>query len=126
MAKRAEDFTRKVMLAAWVRCKGRCEICGVVLVPGKFRDDHRIPCALGGLGTLENCVVQCIACDKPKTSADVSRIRKADRQRAAHIGAKRDAPTKIASRGFVPAGKDRSPKPKLPPRQMFKPIHKDI
>ena len=125
MTKR-QEFPRKIKLAAFARCKGRCQICSAVLVPGKFIYDHAMPDALGGQPTLENCVVQCVACDKPKTSADVSRIRKADRQRAAHIGAKRDAPTKIASRGFVPAGKDRSPKPKLPPRQMFRPIHKEI
>ena len=120
MTKRPEDFTRKVMLAAWVRCKGRCEICGVVLVPGKFRNDHRIPCALGGLGTLENCVVQCVACDKPKTSADVSRIRKADRQRAAHIGAKPAPHVKIKSAGFAKPDKpDRVAKQMPLRRHMF-------
>lgn len=82
------EFTRKVKALAFQRANGECEICTARLMPGKFRYDHRLPDALGGEPTLENCVVQCIACDKPKTADDVRRIRKADRQRAAHIGAK--------------------------------------
>jgi 5-methylcytosine-specific restriction endonuclease McrA len=82
------EFTRKTKAQGFERSGGKCEICGVRLMPGKFRFDHKLPCALGGDNSLENLVVQCVACDKPKTADDVRRIRKADRQKAVHIGAK--------------------------------------
>jgi len=83
------EFSRKVKAAAFLRSKGNCEGCGARLMPGKFIYDHRLPDALGGYPTLENCVVQCKACDAPKTAEDIGRIRKADRQFARHIGATR-------------------------------------
>lgn len=83
------EFPAKVKVAAFERAKGNCEVCGSRLTVGKFRYDHKLPDALGGDPTLENCVVQCLACDKPKTADDVRRIRKADRQRRHHIGIKK-------------------------------------
>lgn len=81
------DFSRKTKAQAFARSGGKCEICTARLMPGKVRYDHRIPDALGGEPTLENCVVQCITCDKPKTADDIRRIRKADRQRDKSTGA---------------------------------------
>ena len=83
------EFPAKVKVAAFERAKGNCQVCGARLTVGKFRYDHKLPDALGGEPTLENCVVQCLACDKPKTADDVRRIRKADRQRRNHIGVKK-------------------------------------
>lgn len=83
------EFPAKVKVAAFERAKGNCEVCGAHLTVGKFRYDHKLPDALGGEPTLENCVVQCLSCDKPKTADDVRRIRKADRQRRNHIGIKK-------------------------------------
>lgn len=103
------EFPNKVKKAAYQRANGYCEICGAVLTVGKFRYDHRLPDALGGEPTLENCVVQCLPCDKPKTAADVTRIRKADRQRYRHLGIRpksrlpgsKDSPFKIKLDGSV-------------------------
>ncbi|MEZ2410494.1 HNH endonuclease [Bosea sp. RCC_152_1] len=81
------EFSRKTRAQAFERSKGHCEACGAHLMPGKFRYDHILPDALGGEPTLENCKVQCVTCDAPKTAADVTRIRKADRQRDKHTGA---------------------------------------
>lgn len=50
--------------------------------------DHIVPDALTGLNDLDNCQVLCDWCDKKKTAKDVGQIRKADRQKAKHIGAK--------------------------------------
>lgn len=80
------EFPAKVKVAAFQRANGACEICGARLSVGKFRYDHQLPDALGGEPTLENCVVRCLPCDKPKTAADITRIRKSDRQRNAHLG----------------------------------------
>lgn len=94
------EFTRKTKAQGFERAGGKCEICGVRLTTGKFRYDHKLPCALGGDNSLENLVVQCVSCDTPKTADDIRRIRKADRQHAAHIGAK--AP----SRNPLPGGRN--------------------
>lgn len=92
------EFTAKVKYAAFERAAGHCEICTAFLMPGRFRYDHRIPDYLGGEPTLENCVVQCITCDKPKTAADQTTIAKVKRVRARHIGASE-------SRTPMPCGK---------------------
>jgi 5-methylcytosine-specific restriction protein A len=118
-----EEFTRKVKDAAHARADEQCEnkACGAPLTVGKFHYDHILPCALGGKPTLANCAVLCEACHKEKTAReDVPRIRKADRQRARHIGA--TIPKgRIANRGFPQREKTvRIPKVSLPPRALFK------
>jgi 5-methylcytosine-specific restriction enzyme A len=116
------EFTRKTKAQAFARSAGNCEVCGVRLSVGKFRYDHRLPDALGGEPTLENCVVQCDACDKPKTADDVRRIRKADRQRDRHTGALAK-PSSIRSAGFAPRPAQRKASAplmkQLPPRRGF-------
>ena len=97
------EFTRKTKAEGFARSGGNCEICTAKLMPGKFRYDHKLPCALGGDNSLANLVVQCTACDKPKTADDIKRIRKADRQRDYHTGAS-DKPSRIQSRGFSKSG----------------------
>jgi 5-methylcytosine-specific restriction endonuclease McrA len=87
--RRRHEFPKRVKLAAFERAGGRCERCTARLVPGKYRYDHRLPLALGGESTLANCVVQCLACDGPKTyRQDIPAIAKSGRQRARHVGAK--------------------------------------
>jgi 5-methylcytosine-specific restriction endonuclease McrA len=93
------EFTRVIKRAALARADGACELCGLPLCPGKYRYDHRLPDALGGEPILENCVVQCLACDKPKTAEDIGRIRKADRVRDRATGA-------LTSRRPMPCGKN--------------------
>ena len=86
MTSTRREFPAKVRLAAWDRCGGNCEVCTARLYPGKFRFDHVIPDAIGGEPTLENCRVQCSACDAPKTARDQTTIAKLKRIRAKHIG----------------------------------------
>jgi len=87
------EFPKSVKLAAFKRADGRCENCTAKLMPGKFRYNHRLPDALGGEPTLENCEVLCVSCDAPITyGRDIPMIAKADRLRAKHIGAKRKKP----------------------------------
>lgn len=93
--KERQEFTRKIKAQAFQRANGRCEICTARLVPGKFRYDHILPDALGGQPTLENCKVQCIACDAPKTANDIRSIRKADRVRDRHTGAMPESRTPL-------------------------------
>lgn len=87
MARR--EFPARVRVAAYERSKGLCENCTAPLYVGKFHYDHRIPDALLGEPTLENCVVLCVACHGEKTTKeDVPRIAKAVRQRQKHLGAR--------------------------------------
>lgn len=84
------EFSSKIKVAAFRRADGRCEKCSVRLSVGKFAYDHRIPDAMGGEPTLDNCEVLCTACHSAKTrTVDVPRIAKARRQAAKHIGIKR-------------------------------------
>jgi 5-methylcytosine-specific restriction protein A len=81
------EFSTKVKRAASIRANGRCEECGLPF-KGRPEYDHKLPCALGGDASLENCHALCGACHEEKTKADVKSIRKADRQRNANVGAK--------------------------------------
>jgi len=87
MARR--EFTARVKVAAYERSGGFCEACSCRLQVGRIHYDHRIPDALGGEPTFENCAVLCTHCHSAKTTGeDVPRISKMKRQRAAHLGAK--------------------------------------
>jgi hypothetical protein len=83
------EFTTKTKALAFDRCKGNCEKCGARLTIGKFRYDHIIPDWMGGDNSLENCCVQCLGCDKPKTASDQKNIAKTKRIRQKHIGIKK-------------------------------------
>lgn len=90
MTRKRTEFAAKVRVAAFERAGGCCEECSVSIRPGNGPEyDHRIPDALGGEATLENCAVLCRNCHGAKTAKqDVPRIAKAKRVHAKHIGAK--------------------------------------
>ena len=76
------EFTKATKLAAWRRCKGRCESCGGLLMPGKFHYDHRNPSEFSGDASLENCQCLCVGCHGTKTSRqDIPAIAKSNRLR---------------------------------------------
>lgn len=75
---------------------GVCHLCGGKIAAGEAWDaDHALPLALGGEDGGDNLRPAHARCHKAKTASDVSRIRKADRQRAAHIGAKAQSRTPL-------------------------------
>ena len=111
------EFPRKVRVAAFARSGGKCEQCAADIRDGRCEYDHILPAALTGQPTLANCRVLCVACHKAKTAADVRGIRKADRQRAAHVNAKPEPTQRIAGRGFPKRDRVRIEKPPLPPRR---------
>lgn len=61
------------------------------LKTGEGEYDHVLPAALGGEATAENAKLLCRVCHRAKTDDDIGRIRKADRQRDTHTGAKQSA-----------------------------------
>ena len=101
-----DEFKPKIKEQGYARAAGKCEACKAALIAGHIHYDHILPCALGGKGVLANMQVLCTACHSAKTSKeDVPRIRKADRQKRAHIGASAASTRKIQSQGFAPAQK---------------------
>lgn len=86
------EFPAKVKVAAFQRANGHCERCTARLYPGKFRYNHRIPDALDGEPTLDNCELLCLACDTPQTyGKDIPAIAKAKRRERKYIGVKRQS-----------------------------------
>lgn len=74
-----------------------CAHCGG---PGPFHADHIVPVALGGGSGGGQIQRLCVPCHKSKTRNDIRMIRKADRQRKAHLGLKTRKGPKLRGRGF--------------------------
>lgn len=82
-----QEFTKKDRLSAFDRSGGNCEVCTAKLFPGNVEYDHRIPAAIGGDATLDNCVVTCRACHRNKTfQRDIPAIAKTRRIRIRQAG----------------------------------------
>lgn len=89
---RGPEFSKKVRIAAFQRCEGKCQKCGANLKVGEGEYDHIIPLALTGESTLANCQVLCKVCHRgagAKTADDVKNISKAKRREEKHIGIKK-------------------------------------
>lgn len=99
MTRPRHEFSNKTKLNAFLRCNGRCERCGARLRPAQYRYDHDIPDQMGGDNSLENCVVACITCDRPKTAADQTRIAKAKRAQRKNLG------IRAPGRSVLPCGR---------------------
>ncbi len=91
-----------------------CESCGS---PAKrFQIDHVIADSLGGEPVLENAQLICDVCYAIKNPKDTTAAAKAKRMEAKHIGAMTPK-RRLMSRGFQKRA--RTPKPSLPPRQIY-------
>jgi 5-methylcytosine-specific restriction endonuclease McrA len=97
------EFSAKVKLAAWERSGGQCECgncAGAKIVPGDGPEyDHRVEAALGGDGSLENCIVSSARCHRSKTSARAPVIAKARRLE------KKQANLRPARKALIPGSK---------------------
>lgn len=83
-----EEFSKPTKLQAFERANGHCEVCGNKIIT-RAEYDHRIPCALGGDNSLENCVCSCPKCHRTKTSdRDIPAISKAVRLNEKRAGAR--------------------------------------
>lgn len=108
------EFHPKIMIAAWDRANGRCEICGpssMKLAPGNIFYDHINPDGNGGEPTLDNCQVLCRNHHDTKThKEDVPRIAKMKRQKRKQAGVKKPRSIRAWRRfggEIVYAGKER-------------------
>jgi len=127
---RAGNFSKAVKRAAWERSQMRCEAdgpwyglaeghrCSISLLNG-VEYDHLILVANSGDNSLENCRAVCPRCHRYKTSTlDVPKAAKTQRQQDKARGIERQKP-KIKSAPFPKSDRVRTPKPSLPPRQIY-------
>jgi 5-methylcytosine-specific restriction endonuclease McrA len=123
MARR--EFPKSVKVATIKRATRNgvtyCEECGALAKSWEI--DHANPDGLTGEPTLENAVLLCTPCHKEKTRGDVTKIAKAKRREANHLGIRKQ-PT-LKSPGFTPAppqGRATKPLAKITPprRQMYR------
>ena len=112
------EFPRKVKAAAIARAAGHCERCKAVLKTGEAEVDHILPDQLGGEPVLANAQVLCRVCHAEKTTQDVRRIRKGDRQRDKNSGAIKPK-GQIKSAGFAKAERPERMKQSLPRRGLY-------
>lgn len=82
-------FSTKRRLEIFVKHGGQCYLCESNIRPGEtWEVEHILPVGLGGDNTDENLRPAHTKCHKSKTKKDVGSMRKADRIRAKHFGAK--------------------------------------
>jgi HNH endonuclease len=108
------EFSARTKDEAAKRANGICEFCRL---PFKGRPEfhHILEAALGGKPTTSNCLVVCkVPCHQELSAKGIKGIRKADRQRKASVGAKRET-QKIVQR--VKEEKPASDKLPIPPRR---------
>ena len=87
------SLSRTLRARVFDAAQGLCHICGGKITASDAWDvEHRLPLALGGADDETNMSPAHKVCHRAKSADDIGRIRKADRQRARHIGAK---PTKF-------------------------------
>jgi hypothetical protein len=116
------EFSKPIKVEILTRCKVptgfRCEACGAVVATGHI--DHIDPDALqvdkSEKLTADDGQFLCLPCHSIKTKDDVKHISKAKRIEAKHLGASKPKGT-IKSRVFE--RKHRTPKPSLPPRELY-------
>ena len=72
------EFPPKVRKLAWEIAKGCCAHCGCYIRVGNGPIyDHRVPDAVGGEPTIQNCQVLCKCCNSLKTFVnDIPQIAK--------------------------------------------------
>lgn len=63
------DYTRN-RRHAFERAHGKCQACGLVLQPGDWECDHRIPIRDGGTNDIINLLILCKPCHRAKTAAE--------------------------------------------------------
>ena len=119
------EFSRKTRLSRLAFSGGKCEAvwdgkrCNAVLAAGNIEYHHEVEAESGGDNSFENCRAVCIPCHKLLTKPFVQAIRKADRQKAAHLNAE-PPPTRKVGQRAKPDQPSREAKPALPPRALFK------
>jgi len=64
--RRGADTDGHTRAEVFERDGGRCQMCGVILSPDNWHEDHIVPLARGGSDLLENCQATCPPCNLSK------------------------------------------------------------
>jgi 5-methylcytosine-specific restriction protein A len=91
------EFSKQTRRDAFLRANGDCEMCGVKLKVGEAEYHHCLEAYLGGVATLENCLVTCRACHIDITKKRHPEIDKTRRLSDRRMGIRRK-PTMPGSR----------------------------
>jgi 5-methylcytosine-specific restriction protein A len=121
MTKR-RSITTALRLRVWAAHEGKCHICGLRIhaeCGEKWDVEHVKPLWLGGEDTESNMAPAHKDCHAPKTAGEAKVRAKTNRVKAHDLGIKDETRRPIQSRGF-PKRKERSPKPSLPPRALYR------
>ena len=90
-------FSRKERVRLFELRNGICHLCeGKIQVGQAWHIEHLIAWELTRDDSDDNLRLAHVKCHKPKTAEDVRAIRKADRQRAKHVGVKKPKGRPIA------------------------------
>jgi len=121
MSKR-RSISKAMRVRIFDAASGVCHLCKLPINATrgeKWHVEHVKPLWEGGSDDESNMAPAHVDCHATKSSEEAAPRAKGTRQRASHIGIKRDGP-KIANRGFPPSGKPpREPKSTLPPRNLY-------
>lgn len=104
------------------RNKRLCHLCNGLIQPEieAWEVSHDTPLELGGEDGGENLKPAHKKCHRTHTATvDIPLIAKVKRKEARNLGIRKTPARKIVSRGFEKSGRERTPKPKLPPKKMF-------
>lgn len=82
------NLSARRKLAIWEREKGKCMLCSVKLVTGKFIFEHVRALELGGTDTDDNIRLTCKGCATEKTKQDHSTAARAKRKKTSVLGLK--------------------------------------
>ena len=82
------NLSARRKLAIWEREKGKCMVCSVKLVTGKFIFEHVRALELGGTDTDDNIRLTCKGCATEKTKQDHSTAARAKRKKSSVLGLK--------------------------------------
>jgi hypothetical protein len=94
------SLTRREKAAMIEAQQGLCGCgCGQEVTMANGDGEHGLAVGLGNRGKPD--AVWRRDCHKPKSAADLKMIRKADRQRKAHLGEKKRRGRKLQGRGFT-------------------------
>lgn len=120
MTKR-RSITTAMRLRVFETHGGVCHLCGLRIHAERgerWHVEHVIPLWLGGADKESNMKPAHMDCHAPKTREEAAVRAKTNRSSARHLGALPPPKVKLKSRGFPK--KPRSPKPSLPPKQLYR------
>ena len=120
MARRSITKTMRVRI--FDAGEGKCHLCGLPIAAGEpWEVEHVKPLSMGGKDDETNMRPAHVDCHAGKTKTEAGPRAKADRVRAAHIGARRPKQTIPSAPGSLrgPVKKHEGREP-LPRRSLFK------